>query len=815
MTRLSEPTRPTPSAAAPCCAHCGLDVPAGLIDLSRDEQFCCRGCRAAFDLIHALRMDSYYRLRDQLGEHGQPVAPGKDPAYESFDDPTFTDLYCRPAPDGAMETDLTLDGIHCAACVWLLEKLPRMRDGVLDARVDLRRKRLTLTWDAARTQLSAVAAFLDTLGYAPHPSRRGADEEQRLREDRTFLIRVAAAAVCAGNVMLIAFALYGGMFSGMAAAHAALFRWTSLALGTVALLWPGAVFLRGALAALRARTVSLDLPIALGLVAGWASGAINTVTAQGEIYFDTVTMLIFLLLVGRWIQHRQHRRAADALDLLFGLTPTTARLVTETGTRSVPLEAVHAGETVEVRPGETVPVDGVITTGVTELDRSFMTGEPRPEPATEGDTAEAGVVNITGTIRLRVTASGDETRIAQLMRLVEQSSTRNVGVVRRTDRVARWFVAVVIVAAGLTYLGWSLAGARAALDHAMTLLIVTCPCALALATPLAIVAAVGRAAREGILIRNGDALERLSKPGTIYLDKTGTLTEGRPKLTAWTGDPEALDLAASAEAHSPHPVARALLARATALTEPEHAEHIVGGGVRAIVGGRTVLAGSLAFLEANAAHIDTRRRAEAARFNDDAATAVLVAIDGECRGVAGLEDAIRLDARAAIDRLRALGWRIGILSGDAPRVVARVASRLGIDPALARGGMTPEDKLGAIDAAEGGTVMVGDGINDAAALAAAHVGVAVQGGAEASLAAAHVYTSRPGLAPLVELIEGAKRTSAVISRNLAVSLGYNTVCATLAVAGVINPIIAAVLMPASSITVLVLSYRSRTFGGAR
>jgi len=324
----SDPLAPSasPPRVTTACAHCDLSVPDGMIDLARDEQFCCAGCRGAYDLIHGLGLDSYYRLRDQLGEHGQRVEARVSSSFESFDDPVFTETRCRARAGGLLETELTLEGIHCAACVWLIEKLPRMRPGVIEARVDLRRRRLTIAWDASKIRLSAIASFLQSLGYTPRPVRNDGIENERIKEDHRLLIRVAVAGVCAGNVMLIAFALYGGMFSGMASSHAALFRWTSLFLGTVSLVWPGMVFFRGAIAALRARTVSLDLPIALGLAAGWASGTFNTITARGDIYFDTVTMLIFLLLVGRWIQHRQQRRASDALDLLFGLTPATARI---------------------------------------------------------------------------------------------------------------------------------------------------------------------------------------------------------------------------------------------------------------------------------------------------------------------------------------------------------------------------------------------------------------------------------------------------------------------------------------------------------
>ena len=289
------------------------------------------------------------------------------------------------------------------------------------------------------------------------------------------------------------------------------------------------------------------------------------------------------------------------------------------------------------------------------------------------------MINLTSTVRVRVTASGEETRVAKLMRLVEESSTRNVGVVQRADRIARWFVAIVITLAGLTFIGWSFVDTHLALDHAMTLLIVTCPCALALATPLAIVASVGKAAQSGILIKDGNALEQLAGAGTIYLDKTGTITEGRPRLVEWIGDESVRELASAAEAHSPHPVARAIVESCPTVLVADRSEHVTGGGVRALVGDARVVVGSMAFVESEGAHVHAPHRNDAERLNANGMTCVVVAVDGLSAGVAGLEDPIRLDAMSAIDRLRAQGWRVGILSGDHPGVVRRVAARLGIE----------------------------------------------------------------------------------------------------------------------------------------
>lgn len=806
--------------ATPACDHCGLPVPAGLVEAGAERQFCCRGCRTAYEVIHGCGLERYYRLREADGAEAAP-AKGTGARYGQFDDPTFDALYCREVDGGLKQAELLLEGVHCAACVWLVERLPKVVPGVVESRLDLRRALVRVTWDPARVKLSAIGRTLDSLGYAPHPARDASARSVRRIEDRRHLVRLAVAGACAGNVMLLALALYAGVFDAIEPQYVALFRWTSMLISLVSLAWPGSVFFRGAIAALRTRTVHLDIPIALGLAAGGLWSVVSTIRGEGEIYFDSLSVLVFALLVGRFIQHRQQRWSADALELLFSLTPSSARLVDEAGTvREVPIEAVGRGDTVEVLAGESVPVDGVVVRGRSTIDQSLLTGESRPVSVREGDSVSAGAVNLSERLHVRVEATGEDTRVGRLMRIVERCAAERAPIVRMADRIAGWFLAGMIALAAVTLGVWLAIEPTAALGHAAALLIVTCPCALGLATPLAVTVALGRAAQRGILIKGGDPLEQLSRPGTIFLDKTGTITQGRTALVRWHGDDDARLLAASLESASSHPIARAIVAAVAdaRLPAPESAAETTGRGITGRVGGREVAVGSPAFIRGLGAEAPAWLDDVEREILRDGLTPVLVAVDGRIVAAAALGDPIRPDAAASIAELRRLGWRVGILSGDHPEVAQAVARAVGVDPEEARGGLTPEDKLAAVRDAgarggDGPVVMVGDGVNDAAALAAATVGIAVQGGAEASLSAADVYLNRPGLAPILELLTGSRRTLGVIRRNLAASLVYNGVAATLAVTGVITPLIAAVLMPASSLTVLTLSYRSRTFGG--
>lgn len=806
---------PDAARAGTLCTHCGLPVPAGLIEAGATHQFCCSGCRTVHAVIASAGLENYYRLRAR-DEAAPRAAAHSGRRYEEFDDAVFERLYVRTLPDGCKSVELFLEGVHCNACVWLVERLPLVAPHVREARLDVRRALVRLVWDPARGSLSQASRALDSLGYPPHPARDAAARDLRRIEDRKLLVRIAVAGACAGNVMLFAFALYGGAFAGMETAFERFFRWGSAVLGLLSLAWPGSLFFRGAWAALRTRTAHLDLPIAIGLAAGGVAGAINTILDRGEIYFDSLTVLVFLLLVGRWIQRRQQRWATDAVELLFSLTPTAARRITGGAIQTVPIEAIAAGDLIEVRAGETVPVDGKVTLGTSALDEALLTGESLPRDVCVGARVCAGTINVAAPLRVRVEATGAGSRVGKLMELVERSAREPGRIVKMADRIAGHFTVAMLLLAAVTLGAWLWIDPAHALDHATALLIVTCPCALGLATPLTVTVAIGRAARRGILIKGGETLERLARPGTILLDKTGTLTQGRMALLEWWGDESLKSDAAAVERHSAHPIARAFV---EAHGEPGARDEVAdvsqspGGGIAARVGARRIALGSVGFVRGRGIDLPAEAADAAERFSSRALTPVLIAADGAVAAVAGLGDPLRPDAADSVRALRARGWKVEILSGDHPQAVAAVGAALGIDAADCRGHVAPEEKLAVVrdKLQRGPVIMVGDGVNDAAALAAATVGIAVHGGAEASLSAAGIYLDRPGLAPIVEVLEGGQRTFRVIRRGLAASVFYNAVAGTLALTGVINPIIAAILMPLSSLTVLSNAFGGRTF----
>ncbi len=805
------PARSVSAEPGTRCAHCLLPVPRSMHDPTGEEQFCCAGCHTVWQILQDHGLTGYYTLP----ERREIAVTSTGRRYEEYDHDTFTELYVRVLPDGSHEVDLYLEGIHCSACVWLVERIPRTMPGVLRAEVNLTRSRATVTWDPSAVTLSAIARWLDTLGYPPHPFRGVRAETIRRREDREMIVRIGVAGALAANVMLLALALYSGWFGDMDPGFTRYFRWVSLLVTTPAILWPGRVFFRGALAALRGRTLHMDVPIALALAAGYGRGLWNTVTDSGPVYFDGVATLIFLLLVGRFLQQRAQRAAADSAELLQAVAPSTARMVDGEDVREIPAEALLPGMTIVVYPGETVPADGIVSAGTSALNMALLSGESRPVPVGPNDPAWAGTVNLSAPLRLRVEQAGEASRVGRMLREVAESAARRAPVVDLAHRMAGTFVAVVLLLAIVTASLWWSTSPALALDHAIALLIVTCPCALALATPLAVSVAIGRAATAGILIKGGDALEILgrgARGGTLFLDKTGTLTAGQPRLLAWTGPDCVRPWILALEAEATHPVAAGFREAWPGLPVPpaDDVEHVLGGGVAGRVEGHEVLVGSPSWIGRRLGVTPPSDRVEG-----DHLTPVRVAVDGVILGEARFGDPVRPEAWEVVSRLRTEGWSVHLLTGDDRAVADSVGLALGLAKEDIHAEQTPEAKSERVGTPQTGpTVMVGDGVNDAAAMARATVGIAVHGGAEASMAVADVYLSTPGVRSLIPLMAGARRTLATIKRNVVFSLLYNVAGAGLAMAGLLHPLVAAVLMPLSSLTVIVHSWRSRSFDSA-
>ena len=780
------------------CLHCGAECGAR----SAEPAFCCIGCHTVYYALEGGGLDAFYRVREIDHRAPRPAALGDASALQ---DPTVMARSAR-AVDGTSlhEIDLHLDGAHCAACVWLVEQLPAQVPGVANARLDLSRARLRIRWDTDAVSLHTIGTWLARFGYVPRPA---AEPGASHTAERRLLVRMGVSWALAGNVMLLAAALYAGLGIESHPGLASAARWLSLGLTLLTVSYGGREFFARAFAAARGagrsmRGLGMDLPIAIGITVGLGHSAWATVTGQGEVWFDSIAVLIAALLTARWLQMRGQRVAREATERLVRLLPQTARRVREGHVEQVPTAYLSRGDVVQVRPGEVIPADGVLVAGTSTLHRGILTGESAPEPTGPGDEVHAGITNLTGSIQIRVRAAAGDTRVGRLLALVEGQSARRAPIAQLADRLGSYFVLGVLGAAAVTAALWLVLEPASAVVHVVALLVVSCPCALGMATPLGLAVAVGRGARRGVFIKHDDVLEKAARVTHVVLDKTGTLTHGALRVRRTWGDVAPAENLVSA---STHPVSRAI---AATLRGPRQmatgVEEIAGCGLHAgrVRVGRPGWCGASPEDSALPAALD---EALAHGF-----TPVAVSYDGVWTGLFGLQDELRPDAQRLIDALFAWGITPVLLSGDHPDVVREAAAQLGIK--TAHGAMSPEGKREFVDALRmsGAVVMmVGDGVNDASAIQGADIGVAVHGGADISVVAADVFTTRPGLGPVVEVIGGAREVMQTIHRNLALSLLYNLTAVSLAAAGLVGPLLAAVAMPISSLIVVGSSLAQR------
>jgi Cu+-exporting ATPase len=703
-----------------------------------------------------------------------------------------------------------ITGMTCSGCSSGVEKKLRALPGVIRADVNLALEQATISVIPEQCDLETIHKTITAAGYGAVADadikKVDLDEEARVTARRD-LTELAIASVLTLPLLLqmIAMWIWPGVHMSV---------WLELALVTPVQFWIGRRFYKGAWRAIKARSGNMDILVALGTSAAYFFSLWQVIArgsgAAGHVYFEAAAVVITLVLAGKVLESRAKRSASSALRSLMDLRPETARVIRNAEEVEVNISDVVIGDMVAVRPGERVPVDGQIMRGESELDESLLTGEPMPVLRSKGDVVVAGAMNGAGALRIRTDRIGNDTTLARIGNLVEQAQAGKAPIQRLVDRISGIFVPVVLVLALLTLIGWLLSGAgfEQALTTAVSVLVIACPCALGLATPTALVAGTGTAAKSGILIKDIDTLERASHIDTVVFDKTGTLTLGKPEVTAVSAlsgtQDEVLTLAASVQQDSEHPLGRAIVNAARAksldLKNVDQFKAVIGQGVSATLDGRVIRIGKLEFA---ASETDALVASTLADLSAGGQTVVCVSVDNQAIGLIALADEPRPDAKAAIEALHERGIHTALLTGDNVASATRIAEILGIE--TVRANLKPEDKATEIQAltAQGKHVaMIGDGINDAPALAAAELGIAMGSGADVAMESAGVTLMRSKPILVADALDIAKATASKIRQNLYWAFGYNAVCIPIAMMGFLSPALAGAAMAFSSVSVV-------------
>lgn len=768
-----------------------------------ERAFCCHGCRAVFDTIHSEGLDSFYEFRTAPAVTPRTLSRADVERIRELDHPVAQEAFVAPVK-GGQEAQLLIGGITCAACIWLLERHLTALPGVQSFTVNHSTQRARLVWSPENARLSDLLIAIHELGYTASPYHADEAELTLKAENRTAIIRLLVAGIGTMQSMMLAVPLYFEMISEVSPEFIQLFRWFSLLVATPVVLYSARPFFSNAIRDVRSRHLTMDVPVATAIGLAYAASAWVTFFGGDEVYFESVCMFTFFLSLGRFIETRARYRAGLTGAALGSYQPRVATLLRGGDAEVVAAHQLKPGDRIRVKPGETLAVDGVIVAGHSTLNEAALTGEYLPESHGAGDEVFAGSINGEGPLEVEVLRTGSRTRLSGILRILDRVQSEKPRIARMADRIAGVFVSRVLIIAPLVWFGWWLAGADNAFDITLSVLVVTCPCALSLATPTALTSATLRLRRMGFLPTRGHTLESLGDIDTVVFDKTGTLTEGRLHLLEVSplGDltrEQLLAIAAGLEQYSEHPIAEVFRN-----TRPEPVSEVtneLGQGLTGLWSGKPVIIGHLGFVEAATG-------TSVPQLDDVTGIDLWLAVDGRVQARLVIDDRVRTDAADTIRTLQARNIRTVMLSGDRSNHVARVADELGVDEAV--GGASPEEKLAHLQALsdQGHKIMmVGDGLNDLPSMAGASVSVAMGSATDLTQLRADGILLGGQLELLVRAIDASRETRRIIRQNMMWALGYNLLALPLAAAGLVPPWLAAIGMSLSSLVVVLNALR--------
>lgn len=785
------------------CAHCLITIDRSNTALFLEENgkrlsFCCQGCRGIYQLVNQEGLQSFYGRR-QGWIDGPPIT----------DEITLSDFEnnVRTSGDGHSHIDISVDGIRCASCIWLIEKALSRLDGIEKVTLNYATHQASIQWNPEKVSLKAILEHIQRFGYQPHPDVSDAKSQA---ESRRLIIRFGTAAFLSMQLMIYSAALYAGFFQGMDPRMRFLLQCMAGLVATPVLFYAGQTFFSGALRALRHGHFNMDSLVALGAGGAYFLSIVQTIRG-GEVYYDTAVMIITLILLGRLLEHGARRRASEAVNRLSRLAPERARLYRENGKEEfISVSRVKRGDILSILPGERIPLDGVVRKGSSETDESMLTGESRPVSKVPGKKVMAGTINLHGRLIIEVNSTEKDTLLAQIIRSVKAAQAKKAPVQMLADRLVGWFVPVVLAVALAAFVyGMQTQDTTLSIIRAVSVLVVACPCALGLATPLAILVGTGLGASRGILFKGGDVLEHASKTDTVVFDKTGTLTTGIMTLQKvcslapeWD-ETRCLVIAASLEKLSEHSVGRAIVeALPPDLQVREVKDFSVspGLGISGTIGSSRYLVGNSRFLDN---HSISPEEAADCPDSENGSTTVYLADSERVLAVFFISDSLRPETGQVVAILRNMGREVHLLSGDQNSVVASMAASAGID--RYRGETLPLEKADYLESlrSEGKRpVMVGDGINDAPALTVADVGISVARGTDIAMESSDIVLMREDIRLVPMALQLSILTFSTIRLNLFWALGYNMTALPLAFLGLLHPIVCAAAMAASSLCVV-------------
>lgn len=764
---------------------------------------CCPGCVAVAEAIVAANLESYYQHRSEASANPDALPKALADELALYDRVDVQQSFVQH--EGTQSTTcLLIEGISCAACGWLIEKHLRKLSGVTEANLNLSNHRLYLSWNAEQLPLSQLISTLRTIGYAAHPYQPDRATAQLATENRRALRQLGVAGMLWMQVMMASMATWPEFSLDLSREMDQILRWVSLFLTTPIVFYCCGDFFKGALRDLRTRHLTMDVSVSLAIGGAYLAGIWSTLFQHGELYFDAVGMFALFLLAGRYLERRARERTAAATAQLVNLLPASClRLDAQGQSERILLSELQLDDLILVPPGALLAADGRIVSGQSSIDESLLTGEYLPLPRGVGDHVSAGTLNIEGPLTVRVGALGNATRLSAIVRLLERAQAEKPRLAELADRVAQWFLLIVLVTAALVGLVWWQLDPQRAFWIVLALLVATCPCALSLATPTALTAATGSLHKLGLLLTRGHVLDGLNQIDTVIFDKTGTLTEGRLTLReiqplSTLSSEQCLALAAALENRSEHPIARAF--GQSPLTADE-VNSQPGLGLEGMVNGQRLRIGQPAYVAALSASTVPHLDAEQGQW-------LLLGDEQHLLAWLVLDDQLRSDAQALLDACRARGWRTLLLSGDSSPMVAQVAAELGIDDA--RGGLTPADKLQVLQQlhTEGRRVlMLGDGVNDVPVLAGADISVAMGTATDLAKTTADAVLLSNRLDSLIDAFALARRTRRIIIENLSWACLYNGLVLPFAAVGWVTPLWAALGMSLSSLLVVLNALR--------